>query len=338
MSPDNVTYSIIIFFTNKGVLGVNFFFVLSGFLITFLILFEIKHHKKFNLKKFLIRRTLRIWPLYFIIVLIGFVLFPFIFTDYNTDHNPLNYIIFFANLDEIWNGANDSNNFLTAPWSVAVEEQFYFVWGVLLFSLSRLKILQLPTLIIILLLGSIIFRSLNFEDYRVIYYHTFSVMPDILTGSLLAYFYFKKTFWIKKMKFLKKWKIILIYIIGFLVIIFKTKIFNGPLIIAERYVIGLFFAFILLDQIHLKYSFIKIGKIKLFNHLGGISYGLYMYHLVVLFLLHKLLIILIYKMGGGYYFAACLYFILSILISYFLSLMSYKFIEKPFLDLKRKFI
>tara|TARA_B100000809_G_C14825163_1_gene418883 strand:- start:160 stop:651 length:492 start_codon:yes stop_codon:yes gene_type:complete len=163
-------------------------------------------------------------------------------------------------------------------------------------------------------------------------------MPDILTGSLLAYFYFKKTFWIKKMKFLKKWKIILIYIIGFLVIIFKTKIFNGPLIIAERYVIGLFFAFILLDQIHLKYSFIKIGKIKLFNHLGGISYGLYMYHLVVLFLLHKLLIILIYKMGGGYYFAACLYFILSILISYFLSLMSYKFIEKPFLDLKRKFI
>lgn len=337
MSPDNLLYRSITFFTNKGLLGVNFFFVLSGFLITFLILFEIKHQKEFNLKHFLIRRTLRIWPLYFIIVLIGFVLFPFIFSDYHTEHHILNYIIFFANFDEIWYGANDSINFLTSPWSVAVEEQFYLVWGIILFTLSRLKILQLPTLIILLLIGSLIFRWININDLRIIYYHTFSVMPDILIGALLAYSYFKKSIWIQKIKSLKKWKIGLIYSIGFIIILLKTKLFVGQLLIAERYVIGLFFAFILLDQIHLKHSFFKIGKIKLFNHLGKISYGLYMYHLVVLFVLQKLLTLMIYKMGGGYYLAACLYLALSILGTYTISILSYKFIERPFLKLKKKF-
>ena len=130
-------FKLIYLFTGKGGLGVNFFFVLSGFLITYLILKEYKDYNKFHLGKFLIRRTLRIWPLYFIIGLIGFVLFPLIFSDYHTLHHPLNYFFFLANFDEIWYGANDPINFLTSPWSVAVEEQFYLFWGIVLFALFK---------------------------------------------------------------------------------------------------------------------------------------------------------------------------------------------------------
>lgn len=337
ISEDNLVFKGITFITSKGLLGVNFFFVLSGFLISFLILFEIKHQKSFNLKHFLIRRTLRIWPLYFIIILIGFVLFPFLFANYNTEHHFLNYILFLANFDEIWYGANDSINFLTSPWSVAVEEQFYLVWGILLFGLSRLKILQLPTLIVVLLIISLIFRCLNYEDLRIMYYHTFSVMPDILVGALLAYFYFKKSTWINKIKSLERWKIILIYSFGFIMILLKTKIFSGQLIIAERYFIALFFGFILLDQIHLKHSLFKIGKIKLFNHLGKISYGLYMYHLVVLYMLHELINLMCDRLGTNNYLITFTFLILGITGTYLISFISYKLIEKPFLKLKRKF-
>jgi len=337
ISDDNLLYKGITAFTSKGLLGVNFFFVLSGFLITYLIIFEIKHQKSFNLKHFLIRRTLRIWPLYFIIIVIGFLLFPLLFLDYETKHHLINYAFFLANFDEIWYGVNDSVNFLTSPWSVAVEEQFYLVWGILLLGLSKLKKFNLITLVVFLLGLSLVFRFLNFKDLRVIYYHTFAVMPDILIGALLAYSYFKKSTWIEKLKKLSKLKIALIYCIGITLILLKTKLFTNYFIVFERYTIALFFAFILIDQIHLRNSVFKIGKVKLFNHLGKISYGLYMYHLVVLFVLQKLMILLIDTFNINYYTIVFLYFILGILGTYILSIISYHSIEKPFLVLKKRF-
>ena len=337
ISEKNSIYRGITAFTSKGLLGVNFFFVLSGFLITYLILFELKHTNNFNLKHFLIRRTLRIWPLYFIIICIGFILFPLLFSDYHTQHHLINYVFFLANFDEIWYGANDTINFLTSPWSVAVEEQFYLIWGILLLVLSRLKKFNFITLISALLVVSFIFRLLNYSDLDIIYYHTLSVMPDILVGSLLAYLYFRKTVWIQKLKNLSKSKIIFIYGVGIILVLFKTKLFIDYFIVLERFVFALFFAFILLDQIYFKNSVFKLGKVKLFNHLGKISYGLYMYHLVVLFLLQKLMINLFSELNLNNYSIVIIYFSLGILGTYLLSFVSYHTIEKPFLSLKKRF-
>src|SRR5690606_19355370 len=89
-------FDIVLSITDKGSLGVNFFFVLSGFLITYLILHETKYKGHFSLKNFLIRRTLRIWPLYFIVILIGFVIFPLLISNYYTVHEPLMYVAFLA--------------------------------------------------------------------------------------------------------------------------------------------------------------------------------------------------------------------------------------------------
>jgi len=141
-----------------------------------------------------------------------------------------------------------------------------------------------------------------------------------------------------KLKSLQKWKIILIYSLGILLILLKTKLFSGQFIVLERYVFALFFAFILFDQIYLKNSLFKIGKVKLFNHLGKISYGLYMYHLVVLFVLQKIMILLIIKLNGDYFIVALIYLILGVTLTYLISILSYKYIEKPFLSLKKRFI
>ena len=318
--------------TDKGGLGVNFFFVLSGFLITYLILHERKHRGHFSLWRFLVRRTLRIWPLYFIIVLIGFVIFPLVFADYHTVHNPLNYVFFLANFDEIWYGAKDSINFLTSPWSVAVEEQFYLFWGIVLFLLFRFKFFKIEYLIILLYIGSFAFVWMYKEDPRVIYYHTFSVCQDILTGALIGVLMFRQSIVVDLIQRLPKVLVIATYILGIMLCIGKNKIFIGQGIVIERFFLSCFFAFVILDQVGGKNSFFKFGKVGIFNEFGKISYGFYLYHLVVMFLLVKL--IEFYGVTG--YQMIPTYFVLSFVFTIIISKLSYHFIESKFLNLKPK--
>lgn len=317
---------------DKGSLGVNFFFVLSGFLITYLILHERKHRGHFSLKKFLIRRTLRIWPVYFIVVLIGFVLFPYLLDGYSTVHNPWLYVAFLANFDELQVGLSDHINFLTPPWSVAVEEQFYLFWGISLFILFRIKQLKLIQVIVLLYILTFIFRWYFVNDERIIYYHTFAVSQDILTGTFIGLALFEGKKWLEALKRLKKIWVILIYLGGFAICIAKNKIFFGELLIVERFCLSLFFAFIILDQIRGENSFFKFGKIKLFNFFGRISYGLYMYHLIIMFLL----VTWIDAMSLNGYYLIFLYLFASMIGTVIVASISYYGIEKPLLKLKPK--
>ena len=317
---------------DKGSLGVNFFFVLSGFLITYLILHEKKHKGYFSLKKFLIRRTLRIWPLYFIVILIGFVLFPLILTDYFTVHSPWMYIAFLANFDEINVGLNDPINFLTSPWSVAVEEQFYLFWGLLLFTIYRLRKINLGYIILLLYLLSFLFRWYYVAEERIIFYHTFAVCQDILTGAFIGWSLFENKKWLDHLKSLKKIWVLAIYFIGFALCILKNKIFVDDFLIVERFVLSLFFGFIILDQIRGTNSILKVGKIKPFNYLGKISYGLYMYHLIMMYLFT--LWISSTEITG--LIVIPIYFGLSVSGTILISALSYQLIEKPLLKLKPK--
>ncbi|MDG1915367.1 MAG: acyltransferase [Crocinitomix sp.] len=319
-------------FTSKGSLGVNFFFVLSGFLITFLILNERKNFGKFHLGKFLIRRTLRIWPLYFIIGIIGFVIFPLLFSDYFTLHDPLYYFFFLANFDEIWVGNNDSINFLTSPWSVAVEEQFYLFWGIALFALFKLKTIKLEFLIAALYVASFIFQYLNWTDDKIIYHHTLAVCQDILMGAFIGVNLFHRRKWLDKLKSMRKIGVVIMYALGLMLCLAKNKLFGGQLIIFERSVLSLFFAFVILDQIRGAHSFFKFGRIKAFNYLGKISYGIYMYHLVVMYLLLRFIPFENFSVIAS----AGIFFILSAALTFMGSDLSYRFIESKFLSLKPK--
>lgn len=329
---NNWLFDKVMIIADKGALGVNFFFVLSGFLITYLIFHEKKVKNKFTLWKFLVRRTLRIWPLYFIIVIIGFIIFPLIFDWYDTAHNPINYIFFLANFDEIWYGLNDSVNFLTSPWSVAVEEQFYLFWGIGLFGLFKLNFFKIEYLILLIFILSMIFRWNHIGAERVNYYHTLSVCQDILVGSFIGISLFKGRSWITKIKDLSRLKTILIYILGLGICIAKNKLFQGDLVVIERLVLSLFFAFVILDQIQGIHSFFKFGKIKSFNYLGKISYGLYMYHLVLMFLISHFMLT---QFASNFYFIP-IYFILSLGSVILVSALSYRYVESKFLNLKPK--
>jgi peptidoglycan/LPS O-acetylase OafA/YrhL len=330
---ENHHYQLVTFFTSNGILGVNFFFVLSGFLITYLILFEIKSTRRFSLKKFFMRRALRIWPLYYLIVFIGFFIFPLIYKDYNTSHNWINYMFFLANFDEIYNGYNDSYNFLTSPWSVAVEEQFYLFFGILFFILTlfykgKFQLLKLPIIIGFLLVIFFLMR------YKVNYYHTISALPDILIGASLGYLFIINSKVLYLLKKMPKFLILFIYIIGFLFIFYKNFLFNGHFLLVQKILLALFFTFIILDQISFKNSIFKVKNITGSSFLGKMSYGIYMYQLVVMFIIQKSINFSIFSATTS----VIIFLILSVLFTFVLSYISYKWFEKPFLSLKSKFI
>jgi len=328
--------------TDKGALGVNFFFVLSGFLITYLILWEIAKKGNFSIKNFLLRRMIRIWPLYFLIILLGFLVFPTILSGFHTEHHVLNYVFFLANFDEIEYGAIDGINFLTSPWSIAVEEQFYVVWGgivYIVFQLFKSTSIGIKTTIFSLLVVALFFRTMNFDNDRIMYYHTLSVMPDLLIGCLLAVLMHEKNRMFKSLESLKPWQINSIYIFGLCILMIKNLIFTGYLVVFERFVVATFFAFIVADQVIKKKKNTNSKLLKTFQELGKVSYGMYMYHLVILYLLNTYWLKGIYfeeNLIFNYTTTTVLYLLVSWVVLIVLSKLSYKYLETPFLNLKSR--
>lgn len=329
--------------TDKGALGVNFFFVLSGFLITYLMIWEYESKGVFSYKKFLLRRTLRIWPLYFLVMFIGFVFFPLLIQDYETNHKAVNYMIFCANFDEIWHGFSDSVNFLTSPWSIAVEEQFYVIWGLLglmFLGMAKANLSFLKYAIYGLLIVSFAFRWQHLDDSRTLYYHTFSVMPDLLIGCLLAIFWYENPVLFNRMRNINTWKSMLIYTLGFLVILLKNIIFSGALIIFERYVLALFFAYVIVDQIIHRRSFPVASLHNMALRLGKISYGIYMFHLIIMYLFNVYWFKAVNfssDQRGLILLLAMLYTVFSWGAVIVVSKLSYRYFESPFLKIKTRF-
>ena len=99
---------------------VTIFFALSGFLITYLLLHEKDKTGTVHITKFYVRRALRIWPLYFL-----FIILAVLASDKALDSNFLYYIFFSGNLALVLKATYP---YLAHYWSLGVEEQFYLFW------------------------------------------------------------------------------------------------------------------------------------------------------------------------------------------------------------------
>jgi peptidoglycan/LPS O-acetylase OafA/YrhL len=319
---------------SKGHHGVALFFVLSGFLITYLLLHEAKWRGKVDPLRFFMRRLLRIWPLYFTVVLFGFLLFPHLPFGIETSNSLSFYAGFLSNFEEIRNGWQDPVSFLSVTWSVSIEEQFYLSWVALIALLpffARGKYFQYYFL---LLLGvSLAFRFHYMDAERMIYFHTLSVVSDLALGGLLAWRAFHHGI-SERFKALAGWKITLVYVLGIGMILGDTLLFRGKMIVIERLVLGLFFAFVIAEQVYCRHSFFKADRIPGFKKLGEISYGWYMYHCIVLYFVQQVLI------QGGWIHSALdfgLFVLLAFAFTFLISWCSYRFLEEPMLRLKRFF-
>ncbi len=327
---DNFLFQFITKFTSKGSLGVNLFFVLSGFLITYLLLWEKAKFGKVNALQFIKRRTLRIWSVYFLVVLFGFFVFPWLPYGKELVYDLGYYLGFLSNINEIQVGLRDSVNFMTPTWSVSVEEQFYIVLALLLGLFSFVNSKKLIWFYIAIILGSLTFRFFNLENERVIYFHTFSVMSDIAVGGILAILAFSKSI-LPFFQNLSRLKIVFVYILGFALILLKNLVFTGQFQIIERLVLSFFFGFIILEQVYANHSIFKVDKLKWVKKGGEISYGFYMYHVIVMYFVSKLF----YSFGfNSMLDFVWLYLPLTLLINIILAYMSYRWFEQFFLRFK----
>jgi peptidoglycan/LPS O-acetylase OafA/YrhL len=178
-------------FRQNGGYGVQFFFILSGYLITALLLREEARYDRIALRAFWVRRILRIWPLYYLVVLIGFFLLPGLTGGFGTsgfrDTLRIHLIPFLAFLGN-WSMAliAPTHDWLSVLWSVCVEEQFYLIVP-LFIALVAPRYRRF--LVAVLIGGSIALRwacAHRYESQLMIVYNTFAQFDTLLSGVLLA--------------------------------------------------------------------------------------------------------------------------------------------------------
>jgi peptidoglycan/LPS O-acetylase OafA/YrhL len=122
------------FTLNNGLLGVNLFFTLSGFLITSLLLKEHDECGIINVRHFYVRRILRIWPLYYFTVLLSFAILPNFISipsfepTFDGAHYWSKLVLFLTLLPNVSLVTYPLVSFGSQLWTVGVEEQFYIVW------------------------------------------------------------------------------------------------------------------------------------------------------------------------------------------------------------------
>lgn len=303
-----------------GKTGVSLFFVLSGFLIT-RILLNTKENKSY-FKSFYIKRILRIFPLYYLFLFIFYFIIP-IFFDFP--------IASFS--EQIWYWTFMQNFALTFDWksfgpghywSLSVEEHFYLFWPLVIYYCSLKKI---KWAILILCIISITTRVILIRNDIEESHFTLARFDELAIGSFLAILEIEYKLISTN---LKK------FVIAFLVLLIPLSYIsfkNGGYSLIEstiRYlVIGLVYAnFIAIVITVSSNSWIK----KLFRNdflrfTGKISFGLYVYHPVCFIIINN-----DFKISNF-----ILNFILSFGSAYLLSILSYNLIEKKFLRLKYKF-
>jgi len=333
---DASIYQILRSICRHGYLGVNFFFVLSGFLITYLLLHEQRWQQKINVGYFYMRRILRIWPLYFSVVFFGFVLFPLLKTLLGQSPNETAslslFLTFLSNFNNLWHGPPDAS-MLGVLWSVSIEEQFYLVWPVLLAFVTPKRYMWLFVVVILLSLSA---RIYYMHDASARYFHTLCVISDMAVGAVLAYASFNYSHYVLLIKNMPQKYIVAAYFLGFIgIILLKTYPLQGPLLVAERLLLAIFFAFVVAEQCFAQHSWYKMGNYARISYWGRYTYGLYCLHFIGILVA----LTLSKKMGTHRYLWGVLLLetVLALGFSMLLSWCSYHYLEAPFLRLKKRF-
>lgn len=277
-------------FSFLGHLGVVIFFVLSGFLIT-RILFENAdscrtHHSSPFVKmiRFIYRRSLRIFPIYFLLLFVGFVFQLSNFSNLSLwliTYMPNFYIISHQGWMGVWDHL----------WSLAVEEQYYLLFPYFIFfvSVSRYPRLLLSMLLLGLgaRLGFYLFAAHEVKEnfWMISYVNPIAAIDSFGLGGVLAYlFHYKQSLYEKLVAQVYLLPLSLLLFGGILVLSEQSTYVHDNIysIVFERLFAGLFSFFLiaqaLSNQTWIMGRFLQVGWV---SYLGQISYGIYLYHNVV---------------------------------------------------------
>ncbi len=325
-----------------GGLGVTLFFVLSGFLITYLLLTEKAQTDTIDVKNFYIRRILRIWPLYYLIFFISFFVFSqYIYPEGLQElqkHYWLKFILNFFLLANVSHACIGKVPLGSNLWSVGTEEQFYLLWPLLISRFKKSAVPFLLGIIISLALTRIIVAQYVYSGELIGSRKIFFFMLQFLNlfridcmamGALGAWvFFFKK----EKVLIFLFHRITQFIIIGWTLISLGLGLTYFDTL--NHIVYALFFAIIITNLAGNKKSIINL-EFKPLNFIGKISYGLYLYHFIA--------VVIVVKFAHHYLnfnnnlIQNIILYVSIFSFSVFVSYLSYHFIESPILKYKARY-
>lgn len=310
--------------------GVTLFFVLSGFLITRLLLIEKETCDRIDLPKFYIRRILRIWPIYYLVILFAVIIYltvPHLIT-YPEGKVFITFALYSGLLANFALGLGLNITPIAPLWSVGVEEQFYVFWPLLLRKSKKL----LKTLLIIIIIYLAIKSSMYFlgKDrlYRLVSLCRFDCMA---IGGIGAYLVHNKS---KYLNFLYMPVIQAISWAILAVSVFYKPVHLFTLINDEFHAIV--YLLIIMNVSNNSRSLMKLDN-KFFDFIGRISYGIYVYHVTVIIVLSLVFNQLFHFQATGSAVNYLLVFSSIVITTMAISYISYNYFETYFLKLKTKF-
>jgi peptidoglycan/LPS O-acetylase OafA/YrhL len=333
-----------------GLLGVNLFFVLSGFLISYLLMAEQQRTGTVNIRSFYKRRILRIWPLYYFYGISVTLFAPFVFRwlgmgeqGWNwqtTGVNLLFLLLFAVNIQMAFFKYNEGIAEIT--WSVCIEEQFYMVWPWFMRWYSKRLLPLFVTVVAVSMLSKVLFFVLMKTGYitedrmRLInYVFVLNRLELFGMGMLGAWFFFNRERYPKIYERLfhrgvqwAMWAAALLFVLGIFPMPPTFRYFFG------HGVSALLFCYIIVAPVTER-SVVNFEQ-PVLRTLGRISYGIYLYHTIVC----QLTIIFfsrVLKVPAGSFIAYdIIYPLICLLLTVMIAYASYQLFEKRFLEIKQR--
>ena len=332
---------------DNGSRAVDFFFVLSGFLITSLLLQEHRSTGTISVKKFYIRRILRIWPLYYLVICIAFAIFPFLSAVFDLSADPglgwpqlLLFLFMLPNTTFMFG----PQVLLSPLWSIGVEEQFYLLIApVIKFRKKRLAAIFFAVIVsklILNLLADHFFAGTHVRSFLLGL--RFEVISIGCLGALLLQSRYKRLLQplfgyamqalmfcilFSALFFNKELEHSSNSIVAALSFLLFSSIYNGVLM-------GIIFLYVLLCVSVNNKSFLNTEG-KVLNKLGNISYGMYMFHVMTSFVVAA--VMKHFFLHVSTWMATVMYYVLCVAGTMAVAFLSYTFFERRFLLLKKRF-
>lgn len=313
---------------HAGAYGVDLFFALSSYLITELLIREYHHRGSIDIRAFYVRRALRIWPLYFAFLAITILIVPHLSPadDFNWKY-ALTFALFVGNWACVSWGVPFS---VASPlWSVSVEEQFYLTWPLLIFFCGVRRIPQIAVVMLVIAFAMRMILAATSVGDPAVWCNTFARLDPIALGALLAYGLGGRApnlntasrialgaggllFWLATSKYFSLY--------GFSSLIAYPAVALGSVML-------------LIAALRPEANSLLRRPLSSLVYLGRISYGLYVFHVFALVIMSQQLFVPVIGLQLG--------FTSRLIISFFLTValaaISYRFLEQPFLRLKRRF-
>ena len=306
---------------SQGFHGVSLFFALSGFLITSLLLREKDRFNDISLAHFYIRRSLRIFPLYYAVIAIYLALVLILIRDEPSGqlflHN-LKYFLSYTSNIFVEHKVDVSVIFFIA-WSLAAEEQFYLAWPPLLKFLG----VNVATGIMVAFLVLAVFsQEIMFGNNGAMRGIFHLVQIPICCGVIAAVVLHQEPVFNRCWKIFSKW-----YTAPFALVLLIASL-AAQLPSTVSYV--LMAVLVVSCAVNEENGLGTTLRQRWIAHIGRVSYAMYLFHVLVLALLARMIVIV----GPGW---SILKFPLALLLTWGLATLSYRWFESYFLNLKKNF-